>query len=61
MAESDCAALRCADLAEAVSRACTLVADPSALTQARKAALTWSQTHQGATQRTLDALGSLYA
>jgi 3-deoxy-D-manno-octulosonic-acid transferase len=59
MAEVDGAALRCADLPAAVDRACSLVADAGALAHARKSALTWSQTHQGATQRTLLALGSL--
>ena len=59
MAEADGAALRCADLTEAVGRACALVADIHGLDRTRSAALTWSLTHQGATQRTLQAWGSL--
>jgi 3-deoxy-D-manno-octulosonic-acid transferase len=59
MAQAEGAALRCADLPEALSQVGPLVADPARLTRARQAALAWSVAHQGATQRTLDALGAV--
>ena len=55
------AARRCPDLADALLQAAALLADPTALAQARQAALLWSVAHQGATRRTLDALDSLLA
>lgn len=56
MAQAEGAALRCADLPDAVHQSVALVADAAALASTRHAALTWSVAHQGATRRTLDAL-----
>jgi 3-deoxy-D-manno-octulosonic-acid transferase len=59
MAQAAGAALRCADMPDALSQSAVLVADAAALATARKAALDWSAAHQGATRRTLDALDSV--
>lgn len=56
MAQAEGAALRCVDLSDALRQSAALLADPTALAQARNAALTWSVAHQGATRRTLEAL-----
>jgi len=56
MAQAAGAALRCADLADALRQGSALLADAAALERTRQAALQWSVAHQGATQRTLDAL-----
>jgi 3-deoxy-D-manno-octulosonic-acid transferase len=61
MAQAAGAALRCADIPDALSQSTVLVADAAALATARKAALDWSAAHQGATRRTLDALDSVQA
>ena len=58
MAQAEGAALRCADLPEALQQSAALLADTASLARARQAALAWSVAHQGATRRTLDALGS---
>jgi 3-deoxy-D-manno-octulosonic-acid transferase len=59
MAQSEGAALRCADLPDALRQGAALLADSTALAQSRQAALAWSVAHQGATRRTLDALQSV--
>ena len=59
MAAASGAALRCADLPDALQHSAALLADASALPEMRQAALQWSVAHQGATQKTLDALGVL--
>jgi 3-deoxy-D-manno-octulosonic-acid transferase len=56
MAQAAGAALRCADLPDALRQGRALLADAKALQRTRHAALQWSVAHQGATQRTLDAL-----
>jgi 3-deoxy-D-manno-octulosonic-acid transferase len=56
MAQSAGAALRCADLSDALRQGRALLADATALAGTREAAQQWSVAHQGATQRTLDAL-----
>ena len=61
MAEAEGAALRCADLADALRQGAALLADAAALARKRQAALAWSVAHQGATRRTLDALDSVRA
>ena len=58
MAEVEGAALRCADMADAVRKAAALVSDAASLARTREAALAWSVAHRGATQRTLQALGA---
>jgi len=55
------AALRCLDLSDALHQGSLLLADAAALARSRQAALQWSVAHQGATQRTLDALDSVGA
>lgn len=52
------AAFRCTDLEAAVRTAMQIVAAPATLDAARHHALQWSQSHRGATQRTLDALAA---
>jgi 3-deoxy-D-manno-octulosonic-acid transferase len=59
MAEAEGAALRCADLPDALRQGTALLADAAALTRTRQAALAWSVAHQGATRRTLEALEPL--
>jgi 3-deoxy-D-manno-octulosonic-acid transferase len=59
MAQAEGAALRCMDLSDALRQSAALVADPTSLAQARTAALAWSVAHQGATRRTLEALGAV--
>ena len=61
MAQAEGAALRCADLPDALAQAGALVADPARLARSRQAALAWSVAHRGATQRTLQALAFLLA
>jgi 3-deoxy-D-manno-octulosonic-acid transferase len=61
MAQAEGAALRCADLADALRQCVALLADTTALARTRQAALSWSVAHQGATRRTLDALDSVLA
>lgn len=56
MAQEAGAAIRCADLPDALRRAAALLADPAALGRTRDVALQWSVAHRGATQRTLAAL-----
>jgi len=56
MAEEAGAAMRCADISDAVQRGQALLCDAGAVAQARQTALGWAQAHRGATQRTLDAL-----
>jgi len=56
MAAEAGAAFACANLAQALEQAFALVAQPPALAQSRATALEWSQSHRGATARTLDAL-----
>jgi hypothetical protein len=46
------------DMADALDQSCALVSDSVRLVQTRDAALAWSVAHQGATRRTLDALGA---
>jgi 3-deoxy-D-manno-octulosonic-acid transferase len=58
MAEAEGAALRCADMPDALGQTGALLADAAALARTRQAALAWSVAHQGATRRTLDALAS---
>jgi 3-deoxy-D-manno-octulosonic-acid transferase len=60
-AQTEGAALRCADMADALGQSSALVADAARLVHTREAALAWSVAHQGATQRTLDALESVRA
>jgi 3-deoxy-D-manno-octulosonic-acid transferase len=55
------AAFRCTDLEGAVTTALQTVANPAALETARHNALQWSQSHRGATGRTLDALAGYLA
>jgi 3-deoxy-D-manno-octulosonic-acid transferase len=57
-AQAEGAALRCMDMADALDQSCALVSDSVRLVQTRDAALAWSVAHQGATRRTLDALGA---
>ena len=59
MAQAAGAALRCVDLSDALRQASLLLADATTLAGTRQTALQWSVAHQGATQRTLDALGAL--
>ena len=59
MAEAAGAALRCADLPDALRQGSALLADAAALERTRQAALQWSVAHQGATERTLEALESV--
>jgi 3-deoxy-D-manno-octulosonic-acid transferase len=61
MAQAEGAALRCADMTDALRQSGALVADATALARTREAALAWSVAHQGATRRTLDALDSVRA
>jgi 3-deoxy-D-manno-octulosonic-acid transferase len=61
MAQAEGAALRCADLPDALRQSAALLADSASLTRARTAALAWSVAHQGATRRTLEALESVRA
>jgi 3-deoxy-D-manno-octulosonic-acid transferase len=61
MAEAEGAALRCADLADALRQGAALLADATALARTRQAALAWSVAHRGATRRTLEALDSVRA
>ena len=60
-AEAEGAALRCADMPDALGKSSALTADPASLARTRQAALAWSVAHQGATRRTLDALDSVLA
>jgi 3-deoxy-D-manno-octulosonic-acid transferase len=55
-AEAEGAALRCADLSDALRQGVALLADPASLARTRQAAMAWSVANQGATRRTLDAL-----
>ncbi len=59
MAQAEGAALRCVDMPDALLQSGALLADPARLARARQAALAWSVAHQGATRRTLQALGSV--
>ena len=59
MAQAEGAALRCADMSDALRQGGALLADANALARTRQAALAWSVAHQGATRRTLGALDSL--
>ncbi|WP_342618307.1 3-deoxy-D-manno-octulosonic acid transferase [Rhodoferax sp. GW822-FHT02A01] len=59
MAEEAGAALRCADLEDALRKALPIVSDGPALERVRHTALAWSQAHRGATRRTLEALRAL--
>jgi 3-deoxy-D-manno-octulosonic-acid transferase len=58
-AQAEGAAMRCMDMADALDQSCALVSDSARLVQTRDAALAWSVAHQGATRRTLDALGAM--
>ena len=59
MAEEAGAAIRCADLPDALRQCGAFLADAAVLARTRQAALQWSVAHQGATRRTLDALESV--
>lgn len=61
MAQAAGAALRCADLPDALRQGRALLADAAALERTRQAALHWSVAHQGATARTLGALDKVLA
>ena len=56
LAESAGAAIRVADMAEALTAAVERVKDPQAQTRMSQAALAFASTHQGATGRTVQAL-----
>lgn len=61
LAESAGAAIRVADMAEALTAALERVNDPQAQTRMSQAALAFAATHQGATGRTVQALASYLA
>ena len=55
------AAFECADLADAVQRAGTMLQQPAILAQAQQAALNLGTVHRGAAQRTAQALAAVLA
>jgi 3-deoxy-D-manno-octulosonic-acid transferase len=59
LAQAAGAAFEAADLSDAVDRALALVQSPPELAQARGAALSLSQAHRGAAQRTATAVREL--